>query len=29
VFADPGLPERGVRRLVVLLAEMRRAAGDF
>jgi DNA-binding MarR family transcriptional regulator len=29
VFADPGLPERGVRRLVALLAEMRRAAGDF
>jgi DNA-binding MarR family transcriptional regulator len=29
VFADPGLPDGGVRTLVDLLEEMRRAAGDF
>jgi DNA-binding MarR family transcriptional regulator len=29
VFAAPGLPDGGVRTLIDLLAEMRRAAGDF
>jgi DNA-binding MarR family transcriptional regulator len=29
VFADPGLPPGGIRTLVDLLAQMRRAAGDF
>lgn len=29
VFASPGLPEGGVRTLIELLTELRRAAGDF
>ncbi|CAI7980458.1 MarR family transcriptional regulator [Frankia sp. Mgl5] len=29
VFADPGLPDSGVRDLVELLTDLRRGAGDF
>jgi DNA-binding MarR family transcriptional regulator len=29
VFADPGLPDGGVRTLIELLTDLRRAAGDF
>ncbi|WP_242425056.1 MarR family winged helix-turn-helix transcriptional regulator, partial [Frankia sp. EI5c] len=29
VFADPGLPDSGIRQLVDLLTDLRSGAGDF